>query len=317
MRHFRQERSTPIAVSTLLLLVAGACADPVAPPSQARPGGLSLLDAGQPGVGVWVCKVSTVPGTFTFNATASNTEGTLAPSPISVDVLTAGSDPAEYCSRVWTPGTNEFGPTTDVTVSENVPAGYQVDSIMLVTTPPGGRTIYYDISSLTVTASYTQGYLVKFFNSQTICKDQNATNYGQPGECKYPPPPGMGCTPGYWKVSQHWDSWPAGYTPSQTLATYFPAASGYTLNGRSLGSYSLVQGLAFRGGNDASGAARILLRAAVAGLLNSASSFGGYPMTTSQLVSAVNAALASGDRATMIALASTIDSYNNAGCPLN
>ena len=42
-----------------------------------------------------------------------------------------------------------------------------------------------------------------------------------------------------------------------------------------------------------------------------------YPSTPSQVRDAVNAALASNDRATMLALAAALDADNNLGCPLN
>jgi hypothetical protein len=35
------------------------------------------------------------------------------------------------------------------------------------------------------------------------------------------------------------------------------------------------------------------------------------------VISRVNAALASGNRATMVALAAQLESFNSAGCPLN
>jgi hypothetical protein len=155
----------------------------------------------------------------------------------------------------------------------------------------------------------------------SVCTDQNALNFGGPLPCVYPPPPpppGNGCTPGYWKVDQHWDSWPSPYVPSAKIKTYFPKASLYTLSGTAMGNYTLVQGLNFQGGNDLAGAAQILLRAGIAGLLNSAKGFTpAYPMTTSSLLTQVNNALASGDRTTMINLANTIDGNNNLGCPLN
>lgn len=318
MRTIRSHLQTT-GVFTVLLLGAAACADSTGPRPANAVGRstVSLLDAGAPGVGVWACAISTIaPYTFSFTGTASNTEGTLAPSPIDVDVLTANADPAAYCTQVWTPGAD--GPTTDVTVSEIVPAGLKVDSILLVTTPPGSRDIFYNISSKTVTASFTQGYLLKFFNSPIVCTDRNALNYGEPGECKYPPPPtsGTGCTPGYWKVAQHWDSWPAGYAPTQLIGSYFPNASLYTLK-TPMSTYSLVQGLAFKGGSDAAGGAQILLRAGIAGMLNTATFGSGYPMTNSQLVTSVNNALGTGDRATMVNLGATIDKFNNGTCTLN
>jgi len=60
------------------------------------------------------------------------------------------------------------------------------------------------------------------------------------------------------------------------------------------------------------------LRAAVAALLNSSNPSVNYPLTTSQVISQVNAALATGDRNTILTLATKLDNANNAGgCPLN
>jgi hypothetical protein len=80
---------------------------------------------------------------------------------------------------------------------------------------------------------------------------------------------------------------------------------------------TLVQALNFGGGSGTSGAAQILLRAAVAALLNSAHPTVDYPATTANVIAAVNAALASNNRATMLALATAMDASNNLGCPLN
>ncbi|HSF43302.1 MAG TPA: hypothetical protein VLT87_26115, partial [Thermoanaerobaculia bacterium] len=65
------------------------------------------------------------------------------------------------------------------------------------------------------------------------------------------------------------------------------------------------------------GAAKILLRAAVAALLNAAHSGVDYPRTTAEIIADVNAALASNNRNTMLELASELDDDNNGGCPLN
>jgi hypothetical protein len=126
-------------------------------------------------------------------------------------------------------------------------------------------------------------------------------------------PGGQGCTPGYWK--NHADSWLAtGYMTSQTLESVFDVPDGLGYDGT-----TLVQALNFGGGSGVSGGARILLRAAVASLLNAAHSGVSFGMTTANVIVQTNAALASNDRATMIALGGTLDGLNNGvnGCPLN
>ncbi|MES1242390.1 MAG: hypothetical protein ABUT39_12285 [Acidobacteriota bacterium] len=121
-----------------------------------------------------------------------------------------------------------------------------------------------------------------------------------------------GCTPGYWK--NHTDSWPpTGFTTGQKVQSVFSKVSLYP----ALANATLLQALGFQGGSDLSGAAEILLRAATAGLLNTSHPWVDYPGSTSGLISDVNAALASLNRDTIIALAAAIDKNNNLGCPLN
>jgi len=74
-----------------------------------------------------------------------------------------------------------------------------------------------------------------------------------------------------------------------------------------------------RGGKGISGATTVLLRAAVAAMLNAAYELD-YPYQrfgSDGLIAQVNAAIASGDRDTILALASRLDIANNLGCPLN
>lgn len=120
-----------------------------------------------------------------------------------------------------------------------------------------------------------------------------------------------GCTPGFWKVEQHHDSW-QGFTTSQTIGSVFDVP------GTTFDSVTLLAALEFGGGPGIDGATQILLRAAVAALLNSASSGVDYTLTTAQVISQVNTALASGDRATILTLAGQLDAFNNTGsCTLN
>ena len=120
-----------------------------------------------------------------------------------------------------------------------------------------------------------------------------------------------GCTPGYWKQSQHLDSWTAtGFSPNQAVGTVFSSAGDYT-------NTTLLQALGLKGGKNLNGARQILLRAAVAALLNASHPDITYPMTQADVIAAVNAALASNNRTTMLTLAAQLDALNNGGCPLN
>jgi hypothetical protein len=121
-----------------------------------------------------------------------------------------------------------------------------------------------------------------------------------------------GCTPGYWK--NHEESWPpTGYSISQKVQNVFSQASLYP----SLGNATLHEALSFKGGSDLTGAAGNLLRAATASLLNTAHPGVDFPWATAQVISDVNAALASKNRDVILGLASELDKDNNLGCPLN
>lgn len=121
----------------------------------------------------------------------------------------------------------------------------------------------------------------------------------------------QGCTPGYWMY--HTASWPpTGYSPSQSVASVFPSAGGYPAQG----SATLLQALSFAGGPGVEGAVEILLRAGVAALSNASHPGVSYPRTPAQVIVQVDAALASGNRDTMLVLAASLDADNNLGCPL-
>ena len=122
-----------------------------------------------------------------------------------------------------------------------------------------------------------------------------------------------GCTPGYWKQQQHADSWIlTGYSPSQTLESVFDVPNSYNLDNE-----TLLEALSFSGGPTTADKAAMLLRHAVAALLNAESTGVDYGMAASTIISQVNAALASNNAGTIQTLATTLDNLNNAGCPPN
>lgn len=118
----------------------------------------------------------------------------------------------------------------------------------------------------------------------------------------------QGCTPGYWK--NHTENWPAGIFPTDAVALYFANAALYGLGGA-----SLLQALGFSGGSGTVGGARILLREAVAGLLNAAHPDVDYALSMGNLQTSVNVLLATNDRSAMLAGATMLDAFNNLGCP--
>jgi hypothetical protein len=125
-------------------------------------------------------------------------------------------------------------------------------------------------------------------------------------------PPGQeGCTPGFWKQPQHLDAWVT-YTPGQTLESVFDVPDAFGLD-----DVTLLEALSLEGGPTTADAAEVLLRQAVAALLNAASPEVDYPLTEAEIIAQVNAALASGDRDTILALAEELDTFNNLFCPLD
>jgi hypothetical protein len=121
-------------------------------------------------------------------------------------------------------------------------------------------------------------------------------------------PGNEGCTPGFWK--NHPAVWQV-YLPGQTLASVFTGVD------PSLANKTLLEALGFQGGPGVLGAQQILLRAAVASLLNAAHSNIDFPRTTAEVIASVNTALASGDRDTILTLATALDKDNNLGCSID
>lgn len=128
-----------------------------------------------------------------------------------------------------------------------------------------------------------------------------------PGED--PPPPGggggEGCTPGFWKQSQHSQAWiGTGYNPGDSFETVFgvPATT-------FPGDPTLLQVLGQGGGG-----MNALGRHAVAGLLNAAASDVDYSFTTAQVIAMVQDAVASGDFETA---KTALADENESGCPID
>jgi hypothetical protein len=159
--------------------------------------------------------------------------------------------------------------------------------------PRGGTTSSSSTSSSSTSSSSTS-------SSSTSSSTTSTTT----------PPGEEGCTPGFWKI--HLGAWAVtGFSPDQTLDTVFDAAS---LD--DLADATLLEALSFGGGSTLTEAKQILLRQAVASLLNSAHPDVDFSLTTAQVISAVNTALATDDRDTILDLAEDLAAANEAGCPL-
>jgi hypothetical protein len=110
----------------------------------------------------------------------------------------------------------------------------------------------------------------------------------------------QGCTPGYWKQSQHFDSWTAPYDPGDLFSEHFENA---------FPDKTLLQVLQQGGGG-----LNALGRHTVAALLNAASPSVDFGFTPSEVISGFNDVFPGGDYE---GLKDEFESFNERGCPLN
>lgn len=122
-----------------------------------------------------------------------------------------------------------------------------------------------------------------------------------------------GCTLGYWK--NHIKSWePTGLSPWDKIKDVFDLPECFS----SLGNKKLIHALMFPGGPGAAGKARLLLKQAVAAVLNASHPDVAYGIVDAQtIIDEVNAVLATKDADQILELKDWLDELNNAGCPLN
>jgi hypothetical protein len=116
-----------------------------------------------------------------------------------------------------------------------------------------------------------------------------------------------GLTPGFWK--NHPEEW-VGYTPSQTIDSVFEIPTELT----PIESLTLNSALNLPALPGLSGAALILLKHAIAAILNAAHPDINYPIPeATDIIEQVNVALASLNRKTMLTLKNTLETYNELG----
>jgi len=121
--------------------------------------------------------------------------------------------------------------------------------------------------------------------------------------CVPPPPPFEGCTPGYWRQEQHFDSWvPTGYAPGDDFETVFGVDASFDPD-------SLLDAVWLGGGGEFA-----LARHAVAALLNASHPDINYQYSVGEILAGVLNAYATGD---FEPFKSALDYANNAGCPLD
>jgi hypothetical protein len=125
-----------------------------------------------------------------------------------------------------------------------------------------------------------------------------------------------GCTPGFWKQSQHFGYWKdSPYSPVDPRSPVTAAFSAFNGQGGYPASLTLVAALDL----DNSTGVGQLLRHGTAALLNaySAGVFYGFQDDPQNIKNAVNSALLSGDQAKIDALHAKLAKYNELGCTLS
>ncbi len=224
---------------------------------------------------------TTVPQTYSFAPASSDRTATLAMffSSVAGTVSTAGP---------LRPTTIEI--TVDATLTQliNVLDGSEGEEWNTLTVPvniPAGK------SSLTV---------------QALSQDDGATGE-LPASFAWNAAalsvPGLeGCTPGYWKQPQHFDSWTDPFDPSDPFSDHFEDA---------FPSMTLLEVLKQGGGG-----LKALGRHTVAALLNAASPDVAFAFSPAEVIDAFNDVF-EGSKAEYTALKNQFATENEKGCPIN
>ena len=267
--------------AALLALASFGCSEPNSPSDPLQP----QMAVGHPETPsnelLELCKVGPNQAfdfTVTLNGANLPVGGTTTP------VLTPDATLGYDCERVAVKG----GAPTTVSVTEAAAAGFTLDSIVVDQLVVGGGSTTSTKLTGTNTGSgviggqTVQGAVITFYNSADT------------------PDPGLeGCTPGYWKQSQHFGNWTSPYTTSTLFDDVFANA---------FPGMTLLEVLSLGGGG-----LNALGRHTVAALLNAASADVDGEFTVAQVIAAFDAAFASGNYETQKNIFAV---SNELGCPL-
>ena len=273
MRSMRRTALLPLAA-----LAFAACADSTTGPNTPQLTSPRNSVVGEPGF-VLVKKVGPL-ATYTFDLSAS--EG-----------IFSNGNPVTVNSGEWTrfwEAVNASAPITNLDVFEQLAPNTKVDSVWITPLARGADGILAEQNNFAQAIIGTNQFTVPNvgWNNGAYVIVYNSEGRG-----------GEGCTPGYWKVPQHWDSW-TGYVPTQQFSSVFANA---------FPGMTLVQ-VAAQGG----GQLKALGRHTVAALLNSTSAGVEYPLTTAQVIAKFNAAYAA---KSYEALKNEFAGLNERNCYLN
>jgi len=160
--------------------------------------------------------------------------------------------------------------------------------------------INFEPPALEPSSTETYAVFVAVFNADGVLKTKLSGKWTVTCEEK-PPQGGEGCTPGYWRQEQHFDSW--------VLTGYAPGDDYNSVLGVSGSFDTLLDAVWARGGRE-----NALARHAVAALLNAAHPDVDYAYSVDEVLAGVQDAYASGD---FEPFKNALDTANNAGCSLN
>jgi hypothetical protein len=224
-----------------------------------------------------LCKVAT-SGSYSFTVADLTGPDARVLDAADGSVTTAAGE----CERIAFQG----GAPNTIQVTENVAPGSVLDSIVVEQLANGVVTTTKLTGTNTATAVLSGE---PFFEGAVI------TFYNTPARLQ-------GCTPGYWK--NHPGAWAGtGFSTGDDFDTTF----GVNVFNPNL---TLLQAAFLEDGG-----IKALARHAVAALLNAADPNVNYPLTTAEVITAVQNAVAAGGGA-IEALKNQLDTFNRLGCPL-
>jgi len=185
----------------------------------------------------------------------------------------------------------------------SVPFPYPpVDEWPVINPTTGARALTFSVSA--IVTNEAGGIVAKLRGKWVVTCVPRPKPSPTPTPTATPPPPdGEGCTPGYWRQEQHFDSWvPTGYATGDDFETVFGVNASFNPD-------TLLDAVWLGGGGE-----NALARHAVAALLNAAHPSVDYEYSVAQIIAMVQQAYATGDFEETKDL---FDAANNAGCPLN
>jgi hypothetical protein len=130
--------------------------------------------------------------------------------------------------------------------------------------------------------------------------------------CVPRPEKGEGCTPGFWKQTQHFDSW-VDFEPTDSFEDVF----GVDVTLRAGGQNTIDDPTLLDALNATGGGVNALARHAVAALLNASNPDVDFDLTPQQVIDLVQEAIESGDPAQIQEAQEQLAELNEQGCPLN